>query len=265
MQRYIKNCVFYVPLQIINVNPYPMSSQLLQSAADLERRVLEVGFLPYFAGKIAGFSVEEMTDPSRLWDLDNGPWMWKGTVLRSMQCAYGKFSKRKAAYVSLDILPQLLAYRRYIYTHYNRGQQPEIELRILHELRSAESLLSSEIKELCGYKPLHAHRSTPLEKLVGDDGRSNAGSLKSAFDAIMTRLMMAGLVVIADFEYKYDRQGNRRGWGVARYTTPEALYGSDIVPAHIDPWQALDAVVSRVAKLDIPGATPRLITSMVDF
>lgn len=242
-----------------------MYSQLLQSAADLERRVLQVGFLPYFAGRIPGYSVEEMTVPSRLWDLDDGPWMWKGTVLRSMQCAYGKFSKRKAAYVSLDILPQLLVYRRYIYSHYNRGQQPEIERSILGEIRSAESLLSSEIKELCGYKTSRLPRRSPIEKLMTDESRSNTSSLKSAFDAIMTRLMMAGLVVIADFEYKYDRQGNRHGWGVARYTTPEALYGHDIIPTHLDPWQALDAVVSRIVKLNIPGATPRLITSMVDF
>ena len=32
-------------------------------------------------------------------------------------------------------------------------------------------------------------------------------------------------LVIADFEYSIDRHDNRYGWGIARYTTPETLYG----------------------------------------
>ena len=35
--------------------------------------------------------------------------------------------------------------------------------------------------------------------------------------------------VIADFDYNLDSHGRSYGWGVARYTTPEALYGSLLV------------------------------------
>ena len=41
-------------------------------------------------------------------------------------------------------------------------------------------------------------------------------------------------LVIADFEYNLDRHGNPYGWGVARYTAPETLYGpliADCTPA----------------------------------
>ena len=38
--------------------------------------------------------------------------------------------------------------------------------------------------------------------------------------------MMGMRVVIADFEYNIDRHGRPYGWGVARYTVPERLYGS---------------------------------------
>ena len=48
---------------------------------------------------------------------------------------------------------------------------------------------------------------------------------KVSLEPILTRLMMETRVVIADFEYNIDRHGNRYGWGVARYTTPERLYG----------------------------------------
>ena len=51
----------------------------LRYPEDLERLVEEVGFLPFFAGDIEGFSVEECCPPE-LWfagDVD-GPWEWKG-------------------------------------------------------------------------------------------------------------------------------------------------------------------------------------------
>lgn len=40
---------------------------------------------------------------------------------------------------------------------------------------------------------------------------------------------MSTRIVVADFEYQYDKQGTRYGWGMARYSTPEALFGNEIV------------------------------------
>ena len=36
---------------------------------------------------------------------------------------------------------------------------------------------------------------------------------------------MEARLVIAHFEYAIDRHGNPYGWGIARYTAPETLYG----------------------------------------
>lgn len=49
---------------------------------------------------------------------------------------------------------------------------------------------------------------------------------KIPLDPILTRLQMEMRLVIADFEHSIDRHGNRYGWGIARYTTPETLYGT---------------------------------------
>jgi len=58
----------------------------------LEELILQVGFLPFFRNEISGFSVEEHT-PRKLWfsNHEDGPWEWKGPVIRNGNCAYGKF------------------------------------------------------------------------------------------------------------------------------------------------------------------------------
>ena len=36
---------------------------------------------------------------------------------------------------------------------------------------------------------------------------------------------MGGWIIISDVEYKLTKQGERYGWGVARYSTPEIVFG----------------------------------------
>lgn len=40
---------------------------------------------------------------------------------------------------------------------------------------------------------------------------------------------MSTYIVIADFEYAHKKDGESYGWGIARYTTPEALFGKEIL------------------------------------
>ncbi len=198
-----------------------MASLQLKSADELERAVLDVGILPYFACCIEGYSVEEMCVPDLLWDLDAGPWIWKGDVARRCTCAYGKFLHRKAAYISLELLPHFINYRRYIYCCGNPADIKR-DRELLKYLQDNESLLSREWKKLGGFVK------------------------KSIFDNIVTRLQMGGYVVIADFEYRYDAKGDRQGIGVARYTTPEALFGNDIILHDVLPTQSLEIIVNRL-------------------
>lgn len=241
-----------------------MAFKTLQSYNELEQFVLKAGFLPYFAGPIKGYSVEELTRDDLLWDLEDGPWEWKGQVLRLMTCAYGKFSGRRAAYISLDLLPHYINYRRYTYSHFNKTPDREGDMRLVGILQEHESLLSRDFKRLAGFTSSGRSKLTPLDKLTNKAAAGNTQG-KTGFDTSMARLQMAGYITIADFEYDIDRHGTPRGWGIARYTTPEALYGNEIADCDVDPWESFNIMQNRLLSLDIPGADIKSINKLIDF
>ncbi len=183
----------------------------IDSPAALEAAVQELGFLPFFKNAVPGFSVAERTPPELWFAKDReGPWEWKGPVLRGGKCAYGKFFRGKAVYVSLDWLPDFVNWRRDGYDFDARcddGMASWHEKRLYETLSAAGSMRSRELKETCGY---------------GSDGMRG-------FEQTATRLQMLTYLCIQDFEYDLDRRGQPYGWGVARFTTPEALYGRRFV------------------------------------
>jgi len=197
------------------------------TADDLENLVLKAGMLPYFKNRITGFSIEENVPDDILWSLDNGPWIWKGILVRNWKVAYGKFFNRKAGYISLELLPDFINLRRSVFDF---AAHP-VEAHILEVLREHESLLSGELKSLSGFRQAkqQSGKATRIERFLNN--RTSKGVRDMGFDTHIMRLQMAGYVVIADFEYKLDRHGNNYGWGVARYTTPEALYGCEVALA----------------------------------
>ena len=84
----------------------------IRTKEDLERAVEEFGILPYFANAIPGFSIEEHCSAD-IWFTDlEGPWEWKGPVIRETGCAYGKFFGQKAAYISRKLFPDFANFRR---------------------------------------------------------------------------------------------------------------------------------------------------------
>ena len=198
----------------------------LQSPEDVERRVNDQGFLPYFRGEIDGFSIEEQLHPD-YWFPEGtveGMWEWKGEVIIDGDCAYGKFYQNKACYISMEWYPDWVNYRRsqYVLT-------PD-ELHILEVLKEHQSLISRDLKKKCGYTKPRAPRLSPLERLVMQE----TGTLphppkdqRESFDTAITRLQMSGHVLIANFEYLYDKKGRRYGWGLARYCTPEDFFGAE--------------------------------------
>jgi len=130
-----------------------MRSKMTQinHCGDLEKLILKMGFLPFFNIGIADFSIEEFT-PQELWfsDEEDGPWEWKGPVLRNQNCAYGKLFQKKAGFVSMEWFPELVNYRRSVYD-LNAASTESTERVIYETVRAHESLLSKEIKALCGY------------------------------------------------------------------------------------------------------------------
>ena len=181
----------------------------LKSKEDIIRLVDEIGFLPFFKNEINGFSIEEHT-PRELWfsDAADGPWEWKGPIARSGNCLYGKFFGNKAGFISIGWFPDFANYRRDGYdfdSRYDEGLAQTKDKNVYDKITEHGVLLSKQLKKICNYCK------------GGNKG----------FDTVITRLQMQSYVCISDFEYMRDKYGQQYGWGVAKYSTPEKLYGYD--------------------------------------
>lgn len=206
-----------------------MDNGMIANIEDLERLIAHRGFLPFFFSGIPYFSLDYYT-PQELWFPDEGMgvWDWKGPSIIEGGFAYGKFFDGKAGWISMDWFPDFVNYRRSI------SKLSEQEKVILSTIEEHQSLLSKELKKLCGYvKPRRQVERNPLLKLsqmaekelkAAHPKRTKG---KEGFDTAITKLQMATYVVTADFEYNYDKQGRRYGWGVARYCTPEDFFGRE--------------------------------------
>ena len=183
----------------------------LRSPEDIISLTNELGFLPFFAGEIPGFSVEECCPPE-LWFSEeaDGPWEWKGPAARSGQCVYGKFFGGRAGFISKEWFPYFANLRRDGYdfdARYEDGLAARKDKEVYDTLTEHGTLLSKELKRLCNYRK-----------------GGNRG-----FDTVITRLQMQTYVTIGDFVYLQDKFGKTYGWGVAQYTTPEVQFGYDFV------------------------------------
>ena len=183
----------------------------ITSPEELEKLVEDFGFLPFFQSEFEDFSVEEYT-PMEYWFADDrdGPWQWKGAVIRNKCCAYGKFFRGKAGFISMEWLPDFLNYRRDGYdfdARYEDGLVSRVDKEIYETVLENGSMLTRDLKRFCGY---------------GKRG-------KKGFDTIITRLQMQTYLTVSDFEYAKNKEGMPYGWGIARYSPPEVLYGAELV------------------------------------
>ena len=187
---------------------------------DLIDAVREFGIVPYFRTSIPGFSLEEHCHPAVLFsDTGDDTWEWKGPVIRESGCAYGKFFEKKAAYVSRELFPDLANYRRDGYdfdARYDDGLA-RFQDKQLYDLIDANGpILSKELRRTGGY---------------AYSGRWQKTEGKKGFDSSITRLQEQCYVLISDFVYTLDKNGKRRGWGVAEYSTPEKHLGGGFAAA----------------------------------
>ncbi len=218
---------------------------LLKCADDMIKLAEEWGFLPLFANKIRGFSVEEHT-PSSLWFTDlEGPWEWKGPAARSGKCVYGKFFGGKAGMVSLEMFPDFANYRRNGYdfdSRYEDGLASHKDKEVYDVIEKNGALLSKEVKKICGY---------------GKEG-------KKGFETVITRLQSQTYVITDDFVYMKDKYGASYGWGVAEYNTPENIFGYDEVTAAYsrDPEGSKEIIFGRLKKI-FPSADEKEIIKFI--
>ena len=206
--------------EILRAMGFPLKpSFVIDSRETLEKAAESFGLLPFFPNNIRGLSVEEMSAPGMLFggNYDEGCWEWKGPVIRRRTSAYGKFFHRKAGFVSLDFLPDFLNYRRDAYP----VRPASTEEMLLEIIRENDSLSSTELKNLIFGKSKRTH----WEELPDNEDQPVFNGKRKSLESPLQRLQMGGWIIISDFEYKLTKKGERYGWGVARYSTPEVVFG----------------------------------------
>ena len=183
------------------------------SAGAMYDAVLAEGIIPFFAGPVPGFSIEEMV-PREHWftDEDLGPWDWKIDLVQSGEIAYGKFLYGgKAAFATAAVYRELMNYRRAQKKYRPAGKRQLAVMKFLREKGGAT------VKD--------------LRLLLGEN--------KAAVDSLLQRLQMDTLVVTGDIERVYRGPDlHYSGWQKSTFCMPEALFdcspdGSDDSPESV--------------------------------
>ncbi len=231
---------------------------MITSKNKLHSLIQEWGFLPFFKHRVEGFSIEEHT-PEELWFTDDRlamPWEWKGPVITDQwDCVYGKFFRGKAGFVSLEWWADFANWRRSLCP---RESLPEEARHIMEVLEKNESMLSRELKKACGFSLARKKKYNMFGEEDTEANRHNGAT----FDRIINDMQMNCHVVTADFEYNYSRSGERYGWGVARYCTPEALYGEDAMHCERTPEESRQRILCHLASL-FPHTNPKELEKLI--
>jgi len=216
----------------------------IQNSAELIDLIEEIGFLPLLESGISGFSAESMVDedcryvvfPQGGWDWPL--WRWKGEVITEGGHVYGKFFAGKAGFISRRWWPHFCNYRR---STSPRPAQGTVEDTILLVLNEQGSLITRELRDLCGF-----------------DGPK----MRSLFDGYVTRLQMATRIVTEDFVYPHDRHGRQYGWGLSLLNTPEHLYGHESMICHSTPHESYDLMLQHLQTI-CPDAAPSRLARLL--
>lgn len=237
---------------------------VIDSQDSLERAALEYGLLPFFSNPIRGFSVAEMAAPGMLFGGNegyDGCWEWKGPVIQQQTTAYGKFFRNKAGFVALELLPDFLNYRRHKYP----VEPDSTEAMILDIIRQNEGMTSTELRKLINtYFISHKDAALLNEEEFSKDSDENGDRFRpkrSSLEGPLRRLQMGGWLLIANFEYKLTRRGDRYGWGVALYSTPEIWFGR-LPQTQRTPQESIDFLVNRLSS-SLPHVNKKAILKLL--
>ena len=175
------------------------------------------GFVPLFDNALPGYdlSIEELCLPSKWFGDGDGPWEWKGPLIRETGAAYGKLFRGKAGFVSAEWFADFANMRseglafdeRYEYGLATRQCRVIVDL-----LDERGPMLTRELRR------------------AGRFGTKAKGG-HPGFEGALTRLQMWGYVVVQDIEYAIDRSGNRYGWGMARMALADQCFPFDLYEA----------------------------------
>lgn len=223
-----------------------MKRIIIDSQAELEDAIQHFGILPFFRNELRGMSIEEMTAPGMIFGGNeyDGCWEWKGPVIRERRSAYGKFFKRKAGYVSLELLPHFLNVRR----ETGVMKPDSIDELLLEIISINECITSTELRKYiaASEREIMVDEGLPV---IGGDGEKRKKFSRHSLEGPLQRLQMSGRLCISDFKYKETKRGERYGWGVAEYSTPEFLFDSSELYTDANPAESLEILTEHVASV----------------
>lgn len=224
-----------------------MKRNEIHTSAGLVEYIDRIGFLPLLpiGGDMAGWSAEEAVDedcryapplPDGGWEWPL--WEWKGGIIRESGCAYGKFFRRRAAFVSRAWWPDFCNYRQGVFPW---TEEWDVEGMILWTLKKNGSMTTRDLCRACGF---------------------TEAKTRGKFDACVCRLEMGCHVVTEDFVYPRDRHGRSYGWGWSLLTTPEALFGREACRTVRTPAESRARLAEHFRKI-FPDADERLVGSLL--
>lgn len=216
---------------------------LITSMTELEEAVGRYGILPFFRNNIRGFSVSEITPPGLLFGGNEyeGCWEWKGPVVRRRTTAYGKFFRKKAGFVSKELLPYFLKFRRHNYPL----KQDSTDEMIYDIISFNDGMTSTELRRLISGKSSKrsAFDLPELEPMAATEPQRMS---RHSIEGPLQRLQMGGRLCISDFTYKITKKGERYGWGVAEYSTPESILDIPEIETGLSPAECLEYLVDNI-------------------
>lgn len=230
----------------------------IDSKEKLAEAVEKFQILPFFPNNVRGLSVDEMCAPGMLFggNYEEGCWEWKGPVIRKHTSAYGKFFRRKAGFVGLELLPDFLNYRRKAYP----VKADSTDEMLLEIIRENDSLTSTELKQLI----FGGRKRNRWDDLPEIDEIPVMKTKSKSLESPLQRLQMGGWIIISDFEYKKTKRGERYGWGVARYSTPELSFGEKIKECHgKTPEESLEYIISYMKKILPPFKSSKTLHQLL--
>lgn len=183
----------------------------IHTPEELINYIDDIGFLPLFSNNIPGFSVEERTAAMHWWSGDSeDPWEWRILLTRSKRLAYGKFFENKSGFISLKWLPYFVNVRRNGYDFDSLIDDDLATIReqkIMKCFENDSDIFQHELKRNAGF---------------GKNGEKN-------FAGVVTGLQMKTYIAISDFKQRTNKRGENYGWECTKYSTPEQLWGYDLI------------------------------------
>ena len=209
----------------------------IRSAAELTAWVEEIGFLPFFAGEVTGFSAEEHVAADAWWTGNKAtdPWEWREEIAAAHVVAYGKFFDGRAGFISRRWFPYFANARRNGWDFdgkWQNGAASQREKAIMAFFVDPESddepvftnaaILSTDLKHRAGF---------------GKGGEKN-------YPGILTGLQMQLYLVIGGFRRRRNKRGMDYGMPVSVIMTPESIWGYDFISSAYeeepaDSWQRI--------------------------